>query len=143
MPLTQERLASISRKPTARSSAGRSPQNARTAARLASPGLTVATRKIAARVKGVTTACGAGGKRDGTSSAVNESCSAYGALAGASILGRIIAGLRRKDNQLGPIDLCDRRIRNWPRPCERIPGRQASIRCRKHVLVLYAPLGIR
>jgi hypothetical protein len=50
----------MSRKPTARNSAGKSQQNERTAAALAAPGLTVATRKIAARVKAETTACGSG-----------------------------------------------------------------------------------
>ena len=50
--MTQERSPSMSRNPTARSSAGRSPQNDRTAARFAPPELTVTTRKIAARVRG-------------------------------------------------------------------------------------------
>ena len=50
IPITQERFASISRKPTARSSAGRSAHNDRTAPRLAAPGFIVTTRKIAARV---------------------------------------------------------------------------------------------
>jgi hypothetical protein len=35
--------------------------------------LIVTTRKIAARVNGRTTACGAGGKRDGVLDAINES----------------------------------------------------------------------
>ncbi len=47
--MTQDRLPSMSRKPTARSSAERSPHNERTMPRLA--GLIVTTRKIAARVK--------------------------------------------------------------------------------------------
>src|SRR5277367_300044 len=72
IPITQDRFPSISRKPTARNSTGRSPQNDRTASRLAPPGLTVATRKIAARVKVPTTACGTGGKPDCAPDALNE-----------------------------------------------------------------------
>jgi len=37
---------------------GRSPHNDRTLARLSTPGFTVTTRNIAARVSGATTACG-------------------------------------------------------------------------------------
>src|SRR5262249_23606022 len=44
--------------PTARNSAARSPHNDRTAATLSSPGLIVATRKIAARVSGAASGCG-------------------------------------------------------------------------------------
>src|SRR6516164_2932442 len=58
MPITQERLASRSRKSTARISAGRPPHNDRTASRLLGPGFIVATRKIAARVSGADTGCG-------------------------------------------------------------------------------------
>ena len=58
MPMTHERFPSMSRKPTARTSAARSPQNERTAPRLSAPGFTVTTRKIAARVSGVATGCG-------------------------------------------------------------------------------------
>src|ERR1700722_8700937 len=76
IPITQERFPSISRKPTARSSAGRSPQNDRTASRLALPELTVTTRKIAARVKVPTTACDTGGKPDCAPVVVKESHSA-------------------------------------------------------------------
>ena len=63
-PMTQERSPSMSRKPTARSNPGRSPQNERGTPRLKSPGLTVTTRKIADFVKERTTACGSGGKPD-------------------------------------------------------------------------------
>ena len=80
--MTQERFPSISRKPTARSSAGRSPQNDRTAARLASPGLIVTTRKIAARVSDWTTACGAGGRRGCAPDSVKESNSVEDAVLG-------------------------------------------------------------
>ena len=59
--ITQERFPSMSRKPTARSSAGRSPQNDRTTPRLAAPGFIVTTRKIAARVSDCATACGTTG----------------------------------------------------------------------------------
>src|SRR6476469_6348160 len=61
IPITQERLPSISRKPTARTSAGRPLQNDRTAALLVVPGLMVTTRKIAARVKSCTTNWDTGG----------------------------------------------------------------------------------
>jgi hypothetical protein len=40
---------------------GKSVHSARTAATLSTPGFIVTTRKIAARVKGATTVCGAGG----------------------------------------------------------------------------------
>src|SRR5579862_2029768 len=60
--MMQDRLPSISRKPTARNSADRSPHKDRTAARLAPPGLIVTTRKIAARVKDCSTACGTTGE---------------------------------------------------------------------------------
>ena len=60
IPITQERFPSMSRKPTARNNPGSSPQNERTAARAALPGLTVTTRKIAARVKAPTTDWGTG-----------------------------------------------------------------------------------
>src|SRR5580704_531607 len=72
IPITQERSPSISRKPTARNSAGRSPQNDRTVSRLAPPELTAATIKIAARVKVPTTACGTGGKPDCTPGTLTE-----------------------------------------------------------------------
>src|SRR5437660_1380005 len=61
IPSTQERFPSMSRKPTARNSPGRSPQNARTAARAVLPELMVTTRKIAARVKAPTTDWETGG----------------------------------------------------------------------------------
>ena len=48
--MTQDRLPSMSRKPTARSNAGKSPHNERTAPRLALPDLMVAMIKTAARV---------------------------------------------------------------------------------------------
>ena len=57
IPIMQERFASMSRKPTARTSAERSLQNERTAARLPSVGPTVATTKMAARVNARTTGC--------------------------------------------------------------------------------------
>ena len=60
-PRTHERFPSMSRKPTARSKAARSAHRDRTAAQLAGLGLIVATRKMAARVRGRSTACGAGG----------------------------------------------------------------------------------
>ena len=60
-PITQESSASMSRKPTARTSPARPPQMARALAQLASSGLTVTTRKIAARVSGRTTAWTMGG----------------------------------------------------------------------------------
>jgi hypothetical protein len=62
----------MSRKPTARNNAGRSTQNDRTTARLPLPGLIVATRKIAARVKAWTTRCDSGGKPAGASVGVNR-----------------------------------------------------------------------
>jgi hypothetical protein len=46
IPITHDRFPSMSRNPTARNSAGRSPQTDRIAARLASPGFTVATKKM-------------------------------------------------------------------------------------------------
>src|SRR4029077_18429600 len=58
------------RKPTARNSAARSPQNDRTAARFSAPGLTVTTTKIAARVKARSTGWGTGGRSDGAPGAV-------------------------------------------------------------------------
>ena len=60
-PITQERPPSKSRNSTARTSAARSPQNERTAARLSEPDLSVATRKMAARVSGAATACARAG----------------------------------------------------------------------------------
>jgi hypothetical protein len=56
-PMTQESPPSRSRNSTARTSAARSPHNERRAARFSGPGLSVATRKIAARVSGAATAC--------------------------------------------------------------------------------------
>ncbi len=56
-PMTQERPPSISRNSTARNSAARSPQNARTVSRCSGPGFIVRTRKMAARVKGAATDC--------------------------------------------------------------------------------------
>jgi hypothetical protein len=47
---------------TARNSAARSPQNDRRVARLSKPGLSVATRRIAARVSGAATGCAMGRK---------------------------------------------------------------------------------
>src|SRR5580693_3653149 len=103
IPITQERFPSISRKPTARNSAGRSPQNDRTASRLSSPGLTVATIKIAARVNAWTTACGAGGKPDCAPDAVNEFYSVDNAplREGICHLPKIV-GLRRKRQLTSP-----------------------------------------
>ena len=72
IPITQERFPSISRKPTARSNAGRSPQSDRTAVPFAPPGLIVVTRKIAARVKARTTGCGTGGEPACALGVVNE-----------------------------------------------------------------------
>src|SRR5580704_14716481 len=63
----------MSRKPTARNSPGRSPQNDRTASRPAPPELTVTTRKIAARVKVTTTVCDTGGRPDCAPGVVKES----------------------------------------------------------------------
>src|SRR5262249_11092476 len=60
IPMTHERPASMDRKPTARTSAARSPHRERAAARDAAPGFMVATRKRAARVRGAFTACGRG-----------------------------------------------------------------------------------
>src|SRR5712692_9615474 len=57
-PATHERLPSSSRKPTERTREARFPQNDRITARLPAPGLTVTTRKIAARVSGVDTGWG-------------------------------------------------------------------------------------
>src|SRR5208282_2799473 len=61
-PMTQERPPSRSRNSTARNSAARSPQNDRRVARLSIPGLSVATRKIAARESGAATGCASTGK---------------------------------------------------------------------------------
>src|SRR5580704_1253608 len=72
-PTTQERLASRSRNSTARTSAARSPQNERRAARFSEPGLSVATRKIAARVSGASTACARAGDLPATSYVFVES----------------------------------------------------------------------
>src|SRR5580704_17103226 len=66
----------MSRKPTARNSPGRSPQNDRTASRPAPPELTVTTRKIAARVKVTTTVCDTGGRPECAPGMVKESHSA-------------------------------------------------------------------
>jgi hypothetical protein len=55
--MTQESPPSRSRNSTARTSAARSPQNERRMARFSGPGLSVATKKIAARVSGAATAC--------------------------------------------------------------------------------------
>ena len=60
-PMTQESPPSRSRNSTARTSAARSPQNERRVARFSEPGLSVATRKIAARVSGAATACARAG----------------------------------------------------------------------------------
>jgi len=59
--MTQESPPSRSRNSTARTSAARSPQNERSMARFSEPGLSVATRKIAARVSGAATACARAG----------------------------------------------------------------------------------
>ena len=59
-PMTQESPPSRSRNSTARTSAARSPQSERRVARFSEPGLSVATRKIAARVSGAATACARG-----------------------------------------------------------------------------------
>src|SRR3989442_8742973 len=61
-PSTHERLPSSSRKPTERTSAARSAQKDRIAPRFPAPGLTVTTRKIAARVSGIATGCGCAGE---------------------------------------------------------------------------------
>src|ERR1700745_257543 len=53
----QETAASMSRNPTARTSAERSGQKESTFARFSSPGLMVTTRKIAERVSGEETSC--------------------------------------------------------------------------------------
>ena len=58
--MTQDSCPSRSRNPTERSSALRSAQNDRTTVALSSPGFTVTTRKIAARVSGAATGCGTG-----------------------------------------------------------------------------------
>ena len=60
-PMTQESPPSRSRNSTARTSAARSPHNERRVARFSGPGLSVATRKIAARVSGAATACARAG----------------------------------------------------------------------------------
>ncbi len=60
-PMTQESPPSRSRNSTARTSAARSPQSERRTARFSGPGLSVATRKIAARVSGAATACARAG----------------------------------------------------------------------------------
>lgn len=60
-PRTQESPPSRSRNSTARTSAARSPQNERTMARFSDPRLSVATRKMAARVSGAATACARAG----------------------------------------------------------------------------------
>ena len=60
--MTQESRPSMSRNPTARTSAARSAQKERTVARFSVPGLTVMTRKIAARVSGAATGCATAGK---------------------------------------------------------------------------------
>ena len=59
--MTQESPPSRSRNSTARTNAARSPQNERRVARFSGPGLSVATRKIAARVSGAATACARAG----------------------------------------------------------------------------------
>src|ERR1700729_3836716 len=66
-PMTQERPPSKSRNSTARNSAARSPQNERRVERFSMPGLSVATRKIAARVSGAATACARAGHLPGAS----------------------------------------------------------------------------
>ncbi len=55
--MMQDRPASMSRKPTARTSPRQVRQSPRRVARLAVPGLIVTTRKIAARLRGANTAC--------------------------------------------------------------------------------------
>src|SRR5580698_5436408 len=57
-PKTHDNPALGTRKPTARTRAGRSPHRLRTAASWSDPGFTVATRKMAARVSRASTACG-------------------------------------------------------------------------------------
>src|ERR1700757_604733 len=66
-PMTQESPPSRSRNSTARTSAESSPQSERTVARFSEPGLSVATRKIAARVSGAATACARAGDLPATS----------------------------------------------------------------------------
>ena len=58
--MTQDSRPSRSRKPTARTSAVRSPHSARAAASDSSPGFRVTTRKIAALVRVAATGCGTG-----------------------------------------------------------------------------------
>src|SRR5260370_24907429 len=77
--MTQERPPSRSRNSTARTSAARSPQNERTVARLSTPGLSVATMKIAARVSGATTGC----------AWADKPAAAWGALIGLGSIGVI------------------------------------------------------
>src|SRR5579862_5558832 len=58
MPMMQESVPSMFRKPTERTSAERSAQRERTRAPHSSPGLMVTTRKIAALVRADETSCG-------------------------------------------------------------------------------------
>src|SRR5277367_1981427 len=70
--MTQESPPSTSRKSTARKSPERSPQNARTVSRFSAPGLSVATRKMAARVSGAATDCARARTPGATADAVVE-----------------------------------------------------------------------
>ena len=90
-PMTQESPPSRSRNSTARTSAARSPQNERTVARFSGPGLSVATRKIAARVSGAATACASAGDLPAaTGSSVESGFIEFGPCVGNNIRSRAV-----------------------------------------------------
>src|SRR5262245_51072693 len=122
MPMTQDRPGSMSRNSTARNSAERSPQNDRRIARLSAPGLTVTTRKIAARVSGADTGCGT----------TRKPPAAPGVANGSESIGWYPVGVRRT---LTPA--CSPRVRTLRTQAYHRPPTNVHATC--HVLASLAP----